>query len=136
MNLAPPAGFGPILRTSPVLDTLGGFMSRGQGKDLEIGLLVGEKHCNSRGTVHGGVLATLADIGMGYLMVFGSEPPRRMTTASITIDYTGSAKAGDWIEVRLDTPRIGRRLAFANVRLMCGEEQIARASGVFAVQGE
>lgn len=128
-----PAGFGPILRSSPVLDALGGFHSKGAGAALEIGLVVGERHCNSRGTVHGGVLATLADIGMGYLMVFGSEPPRRMTTASLTIDYTGSAKIGDWIDVRMDTPKIGRQIAFANARLMVGERQVARASAVFAV---
>jgi acyl-coenzyme A thioesterase PaaI-like protein len=33
----------------------------------------------------------------------------------------------------MDPPRIGRQLAFANVRLMVGERQVARASGVFAV---
>jgi hypothetical protein len=27
----PPEGFGPILRSSPVLEALGGFMSRGEG---------------------------------------------------------------------------------------------------------
>ena len=148
-----PEGFGPILRSSPVLDALGGFHSKGTGSALEIGLLVGERHCNSRGTIHGGVLATLADIGMGYLMVFGHEPPgrsqgeyrsaqheglpdappRRMTTASLNIDYTGSAKVGDWIDVRMDAPKIGRQIAFANARLMVGDRQVARASAVFAV---
>ncbi len=128
-----PPGFGPILRSSPVLDALGGFYSKGAGPALEIGLQVGERHCNSRGTVHGGVLATLADIGMGYLMVFGHEPPRRMTTASLNIDYTGSAKVGDWIEVHMDAPKIGRQIAFANARLMAGDKQVARASAVFAV---
>ena len=133
MDTELPEGFGPILRSSPVLDALGGFYSKGTGAALEIGLRVGERHCNSRGTVHGGVLATLADIGMGYLMVFGNEPPRRMTTASLTIDYTGSAKAGDWIDVRMDVPKIGRQIAFVNARLMVGDRQVARASAVFAV---
>ena len=41
-----PEGFGPILRSSPVLDALGGFHSKGTGSALEIGLLVGERHCN------------------------------------------------------------------------------------------
>ena len=133
MTTIVPAGFGPILRTSPLLDTLGSFYSRGAGAELEIGLLVTERHANGRGTVHGGVLATLADVGMGYLMAFGAVPPRRLTTASLTIDYTGSAKVGDWIAVVMDPPRVGRQLAFANARLMCGERQVARASAVFAV---
>jgi acyl-coenzyme A thioesterase 13 len=128
-----PPGFGPILRSSPMLDALGSFYSKGLGVNLEIGLLVTERHANSRGTVHGGVLATLADVGMGYLMALGSEPPRRLTTASLNIDYTGTAKIGDWIDVQMDPPRIGRQLAFANARLMVADKQIARASAVFAV---
>jgi acyl-coenzyme A thioesterase 13 len=56
-----------------------------------------------------------------------------MTTASLNIDYTGSAKVGDWIEVRMDAPKIGRQIAFANAWLMVGDRQVARASAVFAV---
>ena len=133
MTTSVPPGFGPILRTSPLLDVLGSFYSKGAGTALEIGLLVTERHTNSRGTVHGGVLATLADVGMGYLMAFGADPPRRLTTASLNIDYTGIAKVGDWITVEMDAPRVGRQLAFANLRLMAGGKQVARASAVFAV---
>ena len=50
----PPAGFGPILRSSPVLEALGGFMSRGEGPDLEIGLEVGPNHLNARGACTAG----------------------------------------------------------------------------------
>lgn len=136
MTTAVPPGFGPIFRSSPVLDALGSFYSKGSGTALELGLLVSERHANARGTVHGGVLATLADIGMGYLTAYSSEPPRRLTTASLTIDYTGTAQVGDWITVEMDAPRVGRQLAFANVRLMVGAKQVARASGVFAVLAE
>ncbi len=133
MTTSVPLGFGPIFRSSPLLDALGSFYSKGEGMTLEVGLLVTERHTNSRGTVHGGVLATLADVGMGYLMAYGADPPRRMTTASLTIDYTGTAAIGDWIAVEMDAPRVGRQLAFANARLMAGEKQVARASAVFAV---
>ncbi|MFL6622652.1 MAG: PaaI family thioesterase [Sulfurifustis sp.] len=128
-----PDGFGPLFRTSPLLDTLGPFFGRGSGADLVIGLRVAEKHTNSRGTLHGGVLATLGDIALGYVMAFGSEPPRRLVTASLTIDYTGSAKVGDWIEVRVDSQKVGKALAFANAYVTTDGAQIARVSGVFAV---
>jgi len=133
MDNAVPPGFGPIFRSSPLLDALGSFYSRGEGKTLEVGLLVTERHTNARGGVHGGVLATLADIGMGYLMAYGNDPPRRLTTASLNIDYTGTAKVGDWIAIEMDAPRVGRQLAFANARLMSVDRQVARASAVFAV---
>ena len=98
-----------------------------------IGLRVAPKHCNSRDTLHGGVIATIADVALGYVTAFGSVPPRRLLTASLTIEYTGSARVGDWIEAHVDTSRAGGTLAFANCYLRCGEVQVARASAVFAV---
>ena len=64
MNI--PAGFQPLFRTSPVLDLIGPLLSKGKGADLVIGLRVEAKHCNARGTVHGGILATFADVALGY----------------------------------------------------------------------
>lgn len=128
-----PEGFGPIFRSSPLLDALGHFDSRGEGGTLELGLLVSSTHLNSRGSLHGGVIATFADVGIGYLLAFGSTPPRRLVTVSLNVDFVGGATLGDWIDLALDAPQVGARLAFANARLMIGDRQIARASGVYAV---
>lgn len=133
VNADVPEGFGPLFRTSPLLDELGPFYGKGTGADLVIGLRASEKHTNSRGTVHGGVLATIGDIALGYTMAFSSDPPRRATTASLTIDYIGSAKAGDWIEARVDKCKIGKTLAFANAYLTVNDTQVARVSAVFAI---
>ncbi len=65
MTVGVPDRFGPILRTSPMLDASGSFYSKGAGAALEIGLLVTERHTNSRASIHGGTLATLADVGLG-----------------------------------------------------------------------
>jgi acyl-coenzyme A thioesterase 13 len=132
---APPE-FGPLFRTSPLLDLLGTFFGKGSGADLVIGLRAARKHTNSRGTVHGGVLAAMADVSLGYVTAFGSDPPKRLVTASLSIDYTGSARVGDWIEARVDWSRPGRTLAFANCYITVGENQIARASAVFSVVRE
>src|SRR5471030_3265674 len=56
-----PEGFQALFRTSPVLELIGPLFSKGKGADLVIGLRVKVKHCNARGTVHGGIFATLAD---------------------------------------------------------------------------
>jgi len=128
-----PEGFGPLFRTSPLLDALGPFYGKGAGAELTIGLRVAEKHTNSRGGVHGGVLATLGDVALGYTMAFSSDPPRRALTASLTIDYVGAAKVGDWIEARVDKYKVGKTLAFANAYLTVDDTQVARVSAVFAV---
>ena len=131
-----PDGFAPLFRTSPLLDTLGPFYGKGTGADLIIGLRIGDKHTNSRGTLHGGVVATLSDVALGYVMAFATDPPRRLLTASLSIDYTGSAKVGDWIEARVDRSKTGKTLAFANAYLTVDGVQVARASAVFAVSRE
>lgn len=128
-----PAGFGPIFRSSPVLDALGGFLSAGSGPDLRIALQVGPNHLNSRGRLHGGVAATLADVGMGYLLAFGSAHQRRLVTTSLVIDYVDSAQAGDLVEVRVRSTDPGRRIVHATADLVCGDRPVARARASFLV---
>jgi len=131
-----PAGFQPLFRTSPVLDLIGPFFSKGKGADLVIGLRVEAKHCNARGTVHGGILATLADVALGYTMATASTPPANLVTANLTLDYAGTAKIGDWLETHVDIQKQGNRLAFANCYITAGEERIVRASAVFLLAGQ
>lgn len=131
-----PPGFQLLPRSSPLLTLIGPVYSRGSGLDLHLGLRADERHANGRGTVHGGILATLADIGMGYAMAFSSDPPVPLITASMSLDYLGAAQVGEWIEVRLEHSQRGRQLAFAGVVLTVGERVVARGKGVFAVSRE
>ncbi len=130
-----PDGFAPIFRTSPLLDALGGFMSRGSGPSLEIGLLVGDRHLNSRGLLHGGVVATLADTGMGYLLAFGGPadtPPRRLVTVSLAIDYVAAAHAGDWLRVTVERADATARMVFATGRVAAADRTIGQVRAIFA----
>jgi acyl-coenzyme A thioesterase 13 len=129
-----PAGFGPIFRSSPVTEMIGPVYSRGEGLGLELALQAQPKHCNLRGSVHGGIFATLADMAIGYTLAFSTDPPSAYVTASLTIDYAGSAQVGDWMIVRTDVQRQGGRLAFANCYIYVGEQRIVRASAVFLAQ--
>ncbi len=131
-----PDGFRPFGRVSPFTQMLGPLYSRGEGRERVIGLLAERKHCTTRGSVHGGVLATLADISLGYTMAFMTDPPGNFITASLTIDYAGSAGEGDWLESHVDVQKMGSRLAFANCYIVAAGERIARASAVFAAPGE
>lgn len=132
----PPAGFGPLARSSPAIDLVGPVYAKGEGADLVLGLRVEKKHCNMRGTLHGGIVATLADIALGYTIAFSTTPPTGLITANLTLDFAGTAKIGDWLEARVDVQKKGGRLAFANCYLSVGEQRIVRASAVFVVAGE
>lgn len=126
----PPEGFGPILRSSPVLEALGGFMSRGDGEALEIGMQVGPNHLNARGGLHGGVIATLLDVATGYMLVARSGGRRRVT-ARLTVDYRSGAREGEWLQVHLDRTEEDGRKTLAYARLLAGERLVAEASVLF-----
>jgi uncharacterized protein (TIGR00369 family) len=131
-----PDGFEPLFRTSPFLDVLGPFFCRRTDRGLVVALRVAEKHANARGSAHGGLLLTLADIALGYTAAFSQVPPLSLTTANISADFAGYARIGDWLEAHVDIQKIGQRLVFANAYLMVGAERIARASAVFARNSE
>jgi acyl-coenzyme A thioesterase 13 len=130
-----PKGFRPIARLSPFNALVGPlYMRRRRGAELSIGVRIEEKHSNSRGICHGGVLATLADLSLGYAM--HAKAQEAFVTAQLSIDYAGSARIGDWIESLVDIQRMGARLAFANCYLVCAERRIVRASAIFARSGK
>jgi acyl-coenzyme A thioesterase 13 len=130
-DAAVPEGFTPLFRTSPFLDTLGLFFYRLVDSGFVIGLRVDEEHGNARGAAHGGFLLTLADIALGYTAA-AADPPLKLTTVSISADFVGQARIGDWVEAQVDIERIGQRLAFANAFRVARGKRITRVSAVFA----
>ena len=128
-----PADFAPLFRTSPFLDAMGPLYGKGSGARLVVGFRVAQKHTNARGTLHGGVLAALADVALGYSIATSTDPPARMVTVSLSVDFSGAASPGDWVETSVDIQTLGKRLAFANAYFQVAGERIARASAVFQV---
>lgn len=111
------------------------YSRRRRGEELSIGLRIEHKHLNSRGICHGGVLATLADLALGYAMHAKAKAKggAGFVTAHLAVDYAGAARVGDWIESQVEIQRIGARLAFANCYLVSGDGRaIVRASAIFA----
>lgn len=132
MSLAPD-GFEPIFRTSPYLELLGPILNKKTPDGLVIGLRAEAKHCNAREQVHGGLLSSLADIALGYNTAFAGKTPVPIVTTSLTIDYAGAAKLGDWVEIHTDVQKVGSTMAFANCYFFVEQKRIARASAVFSV---
>ncbi|MBN3816965.1 PaaI family thioesterase [Paraburkholderia sp. Se-20369] len=126
-------GFQPLFRTSPFLDATGPYFYKPMDSGFVVGLRVHDKHTNASGTVHGGLVATLADVSIGYVTSLSKTPPLRMITTSLTIDYVGTAKKGDWVEAHVSIVKTGRRLAFANAVIKVGATPVASAAAVFLV---
>ena len=129
----PPEGYLPLFRSSAFLDLVGPFFYHPKGESFCIGMRVLAQHVNSVGTAHGGLLATLADVSLGYVTASSSEPPLRMSTASLTIDYLGAAHLGSWVESQVSIGKIGRHLAFADAAIFADARPVARARALFAI---
>jgi acyl-coenzyme A thioesterase 13 len=128
----PPPGFEPLFRSSPFLETVGPFFYRKEPDGtFVVGVRVLPKHANARGSAHGGLLLTLLDIALGYRAAFSQDPPAALTTASLSADFVGSPKVGDWVEAHVDVQKVGSRLAFANAFLVVNGERLVRANAVF-----
>jgi acyl-coenzyme A thioesterase PaaI-like protein len=104
-----PHGFRPIgeFRTSPFLERVGPFYFREQERKLTLGLRIGETHTNARGTAHGGLLMTMADIALGYQLALAQDPPLGATTVSMSADFIGGASVGEWLESHVEMQHLG-----------------------------
>jgi uncharacterized protein (TIGR00369 family) len=129
-----PAGYRALSGLSPFNALVGPLYARKatRARELSIGVRIEAKHMNSRGICHGGVLATLADLSLGYAMHSKTGGKAAFVTAHLAVDYAGSARVGDWIQSEVEIQRIGSRLAFANCYLVAAGRRIVRASAIFA----
>jgi len=71
----PPDGFKLHERTSPLTTPWAPIYRKSTARSVYLGVYLREVHCNSRGLVHGGFIAALADNTMGYT---GGGPMRRL----------------------------------------------------------
>jgi acyl-coenzyme A thioesterase 13 len=130
----PPPGFQVVSRRSGFMDLVGPLHVEDSDPRAPVyGLRVEERHANSRGGVHGGVLTTLADVALGYGAIAAHGETVALVTASLTVNYTGAAAVGDWLEARTTLTRMGSRLAFARCEITSDGRPVASCTGVFSV---
>lgn len=132
-----PPGFRPFLVTEAPFDqNMAPIYFRRDDLDYSMGLRLEKKHCNYQDFMHGGAMATLADMCMGTVHRRPREPRVHTVTASMSIDYIGSAKIGDWVEGTAKVLKQGRRLYFSECLITIGKDIgapkiVARASATF-----
>ena len=127
-----PEGFAPHTRSSPVTAPWEPLYARITPEAFILGLRVAEAHCNSRGLLHGGVIAALADNAMGLSAAMRYDPPAGLVTVNLGIDYLGLAQIGQWLDVTTVFIKTGKALAFASCLVNADGKPIARANASFS----
>ncbi len=121
--------FAPVPDPGPFLEHVGPVLADGD----VLGLRVEAQHLNASGMAQGGLLATLVDFAMGRAIRASADEGRRAATVSLTTDFLGAAKEGDFVEARTKVERLGGTLAFADCSLTVEGCEIVRGRAVFAV---
>lgn len=132
-----PDGFSAHTRKSPVTDPWEPLYARQAADRLVLGVRVRPEHCNSRSMPHGGFLAALADnamgLSLGVNLANARQPANGLVTVSLTLDYLGSAKLGQWLEFDTDFIKLGRSICFAGATVRADGAPVARARATFKV---
>lgn len=97
-------------------------------------LEVNEGHLNLNRVVHGGVIYSLADTGMGAALFSSLEPGQRCATLEIKISYFHFVTTGI-LTCHSKVLQKSRRFGFLESDVFNDEHIIARATGTFVILG-
>ena len=133
-----PSGFELHRRSSPVTRPWEPIYAKIAGGRIIIGLEIRPEHTNSRGLLHGGLIAALSDNAMGLsvgqkLVVDGRLSGRSAITMSLSIDFINKAEIGEWLEVDTQFIHAGNRQAVTQAFVTANGRIIARANGTFGI---
>ena len=128
-----PEGFQPHFRKSPFTEPWEPLYSKKTDQAVIIGLRLAKPHTNSRGLIHGGLIASLADNAMGYSCALVMGWTTSLVTISLAVDYVGSAEIGQWLAVESEVIKTGSTICFAQSLIKADDTVIARANGTFRV---
>ena len=126
-------GFRKLEVTDAFLGLIGPLWFKAEGDSLRVGIPLEQHHGNAMGWAHGGLLVTMADMVMGAGSSHATEIRWPHPTVSLSTEFVRGARLGQWLE---GTARIARRttnFCFASCDLLCGDEIVLLASGVFKV---
>jgi uncharacterized protein (TIGR00369 family) len=131
-----PAGYTRHTRRSPLTDPWEPLFARETAESVQLAVEIREAHCNARGFAHGGLISALADNAMGLSIVrLARQQPGQEQASAVTVtlalDYLDSARIGECLEVHPTVLKLGRTLAFAECRVLCGDHLVARGNASF-----
>lgn len=130
-----PSGFEPWTRGgSPVTAPWEPIYTWESDTCVEVGTFIRSPLCNSRGLLHGGVVAALCDVAMGYtlgsvLRARGTDVVGLLTT-HLSVDYIGKAECG-WLNITPNIIQAGRSSGIVEATATVDDQVIAHAKASF-----
>jgi uncharacterized protein (TIGR00369 family) len=94
---------------------------------------VAPHHMNAAGTVHGGMLMSLADIAMSRAARVGTDAGNS-STVSLSCDFVSPGRLGDLIEAHVRVTRRTRTIVFLVADIVTDGRILLTASGVWKIK--
>ncbi|MBU4433722.1 MAG: PaaI family thioesterase [Alphaproteobacteria bacterium] len=137
MTFQPPDAFTPHARHSPLTAPWEPIYASAREDRLLLGTEIRAPHTNSRGALHGGLIAALADNAMGLScgvrLTALDIPFGGLVTLTLSVDYLDAARLGQWLEFDTDFIKPGKSLCFAEATVRADGKPVARAHATFKV---
>jgi len=140
MSDTPPAGIPEGFRefgfNKGLFGTVGPIYGRILNGEASLGFLVAEKHLNPVGTCHGGMLATLVDVQIGFGSSVILKQRKFYPTINLNCDFLSPPREGQWIQGRTEVVKATRRMVFCNAWLEADGEICLRANGIMKIPSD
>lgn len=108
-------------------------LQRVEPGEVDVAMDVQTHHLNLMGTLHGGMIATLADTAAGLAVRTTLEDGMTFTTTQLSVTFLAPAREGR-VLARGKVVKAGRRFAYAEADVLDDRERLlARATATFAV---
>lgn len=115
---------------------LGVRLGRIKPGSVEVELDVETHHLNLFGTLHGGLIATLADTATGLAMLTSLDDGMTHVTTSLSVTFLAQARSGT-VTARGRVLKLGRRFGYAEADVVDADGALlARAAATFSVMPE
>lgn len=125
----PPAGFEVSKSRGPFTTRNGPVCRAIETGDLRSGLWVLERHCNSMGFMHGGMVSSFADGALAWAVWHATR--KMSVTLKLTTSFFGTIRPGDWLEAHPDVVSVNDGVVHVRADLVVGEGVMARGDATF-----
>ncbi|WP_084396057.1 PaaI family thioesterase [Henriciella aquimarina] len=126
----PPEGF-EVSRSRGPFTTRNGPVFRAIDKDdPRSGIWVLDRHCNSMGFMHGGMVSSFADGALAWAVWHATR--KMSVTLKLSTSFFGTIRPDDWLEAHPEVLSVHDGIVQVHARLLVGGDKLAaRADGTF-----
>lgn len=110
------------------------FADADAGTIRRFAFVIGDKHMNAAGSVHGGMLMAFVDMAMGQTARLETGGAGG-STVSLNCDFVGPGRLHDVVEARVRVTRRARTMIFLTAELFARDRLLLVATGLWKVLG-